>query len=242
MQKILLSISLLYCCSLNAQFEQLKVLYTINYNTDRPLKKKGTLYLTADTNVFIYGKDGDKNKVEESKDDPTKLNVFFKSSEQYVAQKNDSLISKVSIRGDAFILKEKISDFNWKIQDSTKMIGNYNCRLATGHFRGRDYKAWFTEAIPVSAGPWKFDGLSGLIIDIADTTGRYHWIATRVFVNLPEKIKLPECKKCDTINIKDFEKLRYDYSGFKSSILSKLPRGATSTFTPAKRNGIELTF
>lgn len=240
---MLLFISLVYCGNLNAQFEQVKVIYTISYNTERPFTKQGTLYLTSDTNVFVYGKDGVKNKVEASKDDPTRFSVRFKGTEQYVSQINDSLISKVSIRGDGFILEEKNPNFNWKIQDSTKMIGNYRGRLATSHFRGRDYTAWFTEAIPVSAGPWKFNGLPGLIIDIADTTGRFHWTATRVVVDVPEKIKLPDCKKCDTISIKDFEKLKYDSSILSSSILRSLPRGATnSTFTPAKRNGIELTF
>ena len=49
------------------------------------------------------------------------------------------------------------------------MIKTYTCKKATTHFRGRDYIAWFTTDIPIVAGPWKFNGLPGLVIDIEDT-------------------------------------------------------------------------
>ena len=38
------------------------------------------------------------------------------------------------------------------------------CNLATTKFRGREWKVWFTEEIPVSLGPWKLGGLPGLIL------------------------------------------------------------------------------
>ena len=40
--------------------------------------------------------------------------------------------------------------------------------LAETSFRGRRYKVWFTPDIPSSRGPWKFDGLSGLIMAAED--------------------------------------------------------------------------
>lgn len=242
MKKVLILICLVYYSNLNAQIEQLKVLYTIYYNIDRPVTQQGILYLTPDTNVFIYGKDGDKKKVNISQDDPTTINVLLKGTKRYVSQTQDSLISKISVVGDQFILREKMPDFNWQIQDSIKMIGNYTSRLATSHFRGRDYTAWFTEEIPVSAGPWKFNGLPGLIIDIADTTNQYHWVATAVSSDIPEKITLPDCKKCDTITIKDFEKFKFENSRYIKSLLSKLPRGSISTFPSSKPKGIEINF
>jgi GLPGLI family protein len=40
-------------------------------------------------------------------------------------------------------------------------------------YAGRDYKAWFTNEIPVSDGPYKFYGLPGLIVEIEDSKKQY---------------------------------------------------------------------
>ena len=38
--------------------------------------------------------------------------------------------------------------------------------MATTHFRGREWKVWFSEEIPLSLGPWKLGGLPGLILAV----------------------------------------------------------------------------
>jgi GLPGLI family protein len=65
--------------------------------------------------------------------------------------------------------KEKRVAIEWKIDPETKKIGNLLCNKATGHFRGRDYTVWFTKEIPVPFGPWKLQGLPGLILEAYDT-------------------------------------------------------------------------
>ena len=52
----------------------------------------------------------------------------------------------------------------WTLGTEHQTIIGYDCQKATCHWRGRDYEAWFTAAIPVKAGPWKFGGLPGLIL------------------------------------------------------------------------------
>lgn len=65
----------------------------------------------------------------------------------------------------------------WEIQDSTKQILGYNCQLASSTFRGRVYLAWFTMDIPISEGPWKLNGLPGLILEAYDSADHYHFTA-----------------------------------------------------------------
>ena len=68
----------------------------------------------------------------------------------------------------------------WTLGTEKQTICGYQCQKATCHWRGRDYEAWFTSAIPLKSGPWKFGGLPGLIMKIYDTKHLYTWEAVSV--------------------------------------------------------------
>lgn len=68
----------------------------------------------------------------------------------------------------------------WTLKDEKQTICSYQCQKATCHWRGRDFVAWFTSAIPLKSGPWKFGGLPGLIMKIYDTKHLYTWEAVSV--------------------------------------------------------------
>ncbi len=53
------------------------------------------------------------------------------------------------------------------------VILGYKCQRATCRFRGRDFEAWFAPSIPVKRGPWKFQGLPGLILKVYDKDKLY---------------------------------------------------------------------
>jgi len=61
----------------------------------------------------------------------------------------------------------------WELTDETATILSYPCRKATCSFKGRDYEAWFTTDIPRSEGPWKLQGLPGLILRAQDARREY---------------------------------------------------------------------
>ena len=66
------------------------------------------------------------------------------------------------------MITEKYEKQQWQLLDSTRNISGYPCKLAVCQFRGRTYKAWYTTEIEIEEGPWKFHGLPGLIVEIAD--------------------------------------------------------------------------
>lgn len=69
---------------------------------------------------------------------------------------------------------EDMPDFGWKIDfNQTKEIAGYTCHAAKGNYAGRDYQAWFTTDIPISDGPWKFQGLPGLILEVSSLDNEY---------------------------------------------------------------------
>ena len=64
-----------------------------------------------------------------------------------------------------YLVEEEIPTMEWTIgEDSVQTILGYECHKATTKFRGREWNVWFTEEIPVSLGPWKLNGLPGIIL------------------------------------------------------------------------------
>lgn len=73
--------------------------------------------------------------------------------------------------------EEDYAPQKWTMIDSTKQVLGYTCQKAECDFRGRHYVVWFTPDIPISDGPWKFNGLPGLILEAYDSKNYFHFIA-----------------------------------------------------------------
>jgi len=67
-----------------------------------------------------------------------------------------------------FYVSEKTPKINWILENETKKIGAFIARKARGKYRGRMYTAWYTLEIPLPFGPWKLQGLPGLILEAHD--------------------------------------------------------------------------
>lgn len=74
---------------------------------------------------------------------------------------------------DYYKYEEPLNAFNWEITDEKKMMGIYSIQKAITNYAGRTWEAWFTPEIPVNEGPYKFNGLPGLILRIQDTKGHF---------------------------------------------------------------------
>ncbi len=85
-----------------------------------------------------------------------------------------------NIATETFTFEEENPDFGWKIFPDTMIILKQICQKATCQFRGRKYEAWFAQGINISEGPWKFNGLPGLILKISDSKQDYSFEAISI--------------------------------------------------------------
>lgn len=108
-------------------------------------------------------------------------------------KKSNKLYSK-SIRG--YYTYENIPKMNWVLLEETKMFDKIKCNKAKVSFRGRVYIAWYAPSLPSSFGPWKLNGLPGLILEAKDES-------ENVFFKL-KKIIIPKKEIVNFIN-PDFE-------------------------------------
>lgn len=92
---------------------------------------------------------------------------------------------------DHLLYSEPLPAIDWELEEGERSILGYACRLARCTFRGRSYEAWYAPEIAVSAGPWKFGGLPGLILAIRDDSGVLDLEATGVEQRI-EPIRMTE--------------------------------------------------
>lgn len=109
-----------------------------------------------------------------------------------------------------FAVQEPLPQMKWKLLSDKKVIGKYDCKKASVEFRGRTYYAWYTIEIPISLGPWKFNGLPGLILEVDDKNEIYKWQAKTVSLsnNLTEKeilVKIQNDPKYEDISYQDYD-------------------------------------
>ena len=90
------------------------------------------------------------------------------STEFYQFPNENKLVRKESLLS-SYLIEEPMPAIKWKISADTLTIRNLHCQKASTHFKGRDYTAWFCPELPYRSGPWKLNGLPGLIVEAYDT-------------------------------------------------------------------------
>lgn len=99
---------------------------------------------------------------------------FHKFKNQYSLSDN-RMTEQRTLKNGALIRAEWQPNYEWKIENEFKTIKGYKVQKATTksiessqnnpYYEG-DVTAWFTTEIPISAGPSRYVGLPGLILEI----------------------------------------------------------------------------
>jgi GLPGLI family protein len=112
----------------------------------------------------LKNQEGSGNKTisikSESKGPVTDIDYFYFNNEQ-------KLITKERLFNN-YIVEEDAPQINWKITKDTASFSGIACQKATTTFKGREWTAWFAPSIPFQSGPWKLNGLPGLIVEAYD--------------------------------------------------------------------------
>ena len=87
---------------------------------------------------------------------------------------------------------EPIPEIKWDIKNITKKIDGIEVVKAETTFRGRKYTAWFSPDIPVSLGPWKLNGLPGLILEAYDEHKEIQFVFQKLIYPYKGQISYPE--------------------------------------------------
>lgn len=150
------------------------------------------------------------------------------------------------LRTKKYQYEESCPVLKWEVVEGDTIIAGYHCNKAKTRLFGRDYIAWYTPEINLPYGPYKFNGLPGLICRVTDTNNNFDFTLNgfeRSRTNRPIYI----WNKKDIVKT-DRKTVRKIYKNFcadpVSALLSKgnvqIPKETRATVEPKPYNPIEL--
>ena len=135
---------------------------------------------------------------------------------------------------DRYNYTESLNEISWELADSVSNILGYDCQMAECDYHGRHWTVWFTTEIPVSEGPWKLQGLPGLILKAEETDGFFDFIATGIESygkDIEPVYEKERYEKIDRVELYKTKRLiDENFGGFVSARMGvSLPNNMTST-------------
>lgn len=161
--------------------------------------------------------------------------------ESYYTVPSKVLLQQVyRLGGDNYLLKDDYPTLDWKIGDKTKEIGGYTCQNAVVRFKGRDYNAWFAPEIPFPFGPWKLQGLPGLILEASDSRNQvvFTYLGFDKIEDSSTMIELP--KEFIKTNKQDLTKLADAYKKNPMAAMGAKAQGGGNRRSASPMDGLDV--
>lgn len=128
-------------------------------------------------NVYVEDSLRYYKKIKESGNPLKDLNTFSKFYAEY-PENIGTTLGKLYITTPvttANVSYEESNIIQWKLVNEYKTIGKDRCQKATTTKYGRNWIAYFNPIIPFNFGPYKFNGLPGLIMELYDDKNDFHY-------------------------------------------------------------------
>jgi GLPGLI family protein len=183
------------------------IFYSQQYAAAREEIKKATAAAQTSANIEVRAADLPKYKVGYS--------VYREGSKIYFTS---------NVNRDFFTFENTYLDWNTNYKEVKTILG-YKCNKATTKFGQRIYTAWYTKEIPISEGPYRFKGLTGLILEVGDAN-KYHFF-TAIGIEKKE-VEIVPIQKGIPVTREQYIKKREE---FKSN-----PYPQSKTLTQERRN------
>jgi GLPGLI family protein len=137
------------------------------------------------------------------------INMIFKPSEtNYVNQKHElgTVTSAANVFENTYLVNDSLVKYDWKITGEVRDIAGFECKKAvTKICDSVVVVAFYTDQIPVQAGPENFNGLPGMILGIAVPRLGTTIFATSVSLQAAPNYVLPTLSKPKKTTIKQLD-------------------------------------
>lgn len=165
-------------------------------------------YLVANNEASLYEEDFMKIKADNADDGSgnTAVTVQTNRNPKYYRTSAANVTYLGNIKMRDFVVNDDAA-FKWNITDEQKEILGYTCQKATADFRGRTYVAYFASKLQFNAGPWKFNGLPGTILEVKSVDGAFSMTAKKLEIKNTETAIVNPYKDSKAISYAEFKKI-----------------------------------
>jgi len=227
-----------------SQNENILVTYDIYFNMGVTSKKSGILVSNGSSSLFRQGSNFNKED-DIPRDEFGDFYIDTQKNNLDIHVIKDSLFTMTYVDNDLYRVHEKLPNIKWNLnKKEEKIINGYTSYKATGKFRGREYTAWYTPEIPINIGPWKFNGLPGLILEISDSNKKFQWFVKEINYPYKGSITSLESHQDDfsKVSLKEYVEIFEEYKKkLQSRMAARAPKGVKLTSSKSSR-GIELIY
>ena len=198
--------------------------YDVSYNSYLVFDQNNSFFVTSKDSLGLSNSVAktNNNDGEEMIVEAAEFNDVSKTRKEglqvYSSKITDSMyfVNAFSLVSKLIYGKEEIPKIKWELKNEYKEIGGFNCKKAIGNFRGREYTCWYSEDIPLPYGPWKLQGLPGLILEAKSNDGFFEIKFKKI--KYPEKkVSMPSSYNAlikdgkDFISLDDYKLLQEKY-------------------------------
>lgn len=188
------------------------VLYENIQNIDYTTKSIDTLFIAEEKTIYKQGFAKEinfSNAVEDYESTNVIEEIKHLSTDTFWFDlKQNSLLSRVNVFSNTLSIIEKTPKINWNLTKETFIKNNIVLHKATTSFRGRNYIALYDPATAIPYGPWKLNGLPGLIYEVYDTDKMFHWYI-KAILHKDSNLSIPKFEK--NISMQEFNSFVKDY-------------------------------
>ena len=103
--------------------------------------------------------------------------MFYFDSEVWQGLPDGAMTVVVEASPNFMSYEEELDAMEWTLEEGSETVCGYLCNKATTTYGGRGWTVWYAPDIPSTAGPWKFNGLPGLILAAKDSESLYEFKA-----------------------------------------------------------------
>ncbi len=168
----------------NLDYEHFDITYKNTYyhksTSSTPRIEQAKLYVWDKMRIFQADKKRilDSLKYSNLATDEDRSTYFTRNN--YVIEIHENSVKYYDEVGNYAYYYEEVLNHDWVLGNEKETINGFVCRDASVTYAGRKWTAWYSPTLPINAGPYKFQGLPGLIIKVYDTGGLYDFEVTSV--------------------------------------------------------------
>jgi len=145
--------------------------------------------LVVDNFVLEFNDNKSLYKIEKENSENKYIVQNLKPTEvDFVSQQlnDDLVVMKRTVFENEYLVKDSLIKYEWKITGEVRDIAGFECKKATTKICDSVVVvAFYTDQIPVKAGPENFNGLPGMIMGLAVPRLATTWFATKLELQSP---------------------------------------------------------